>query len=41
MGARVTLLRADNLDRDILDERARTLLNAAHRNDVIVLLPKP
>ena len=38
---RVALLRADNLDRDILDERARTLLNAAHRNDVIVLLPRP
>lgn len=38
---RVALLRADNLDRDLLDERARALLNAAHRNDLIVLLPKP
>lgn len=36
---RVTLMRADNLDRDILEERARILLNGAHRNDVIVVLP--
>jgi len=38
---RVALLRADSLDRDLLDERARALLNSAHRNDVIVILPKP
>jgi cell division protein FtsB len=37
---RVALLRADNLDRDLLDERARALLNSAHKNDVIVILPK-
>jgi cell division protein FtsB len=37
---RVNLLRADNLDRDILDERARALLNLAHKNDVVVILPK-
>ena len=37
---RVSLLRADNLDRDLLDERARTLLNTAHKNDVIVILPQ-
>jgi cell division protein FtsB len=36
---RVNLLRADNLDRDLLDERARALLNLAHKNDVIVILP--
>ncbi len=36
---RVALLRADNLDRDLLEERARVLLNAAHKNDVIVILP--
>lgn len=36
---RVALLRAENLDRDLLEERARVLLNAAHKNDVIVLLP--
>jgi cell division protein FtsB len=37
---RVALLRADNLDRDLLDERARTLLNSAHKNDVVIILPK-
>jgi cell division protein FtsB len=36
---RVALLRADNLDRDLLEERARILLNSAHKNDVIVILP--
>jgi cell division protein FtsB len=36
---RVNLLRADNLDRDLLDERARALLNVVHKNDVIVILP--
>jgi cell division protein FtsB len=36
---RVALLRADSLDRDILEERVRVLLNTAHRNDVIVVLP--
>ncbi len=37
---RVALLRADNLDRDLLDERARALLNGAHPNDVVIILPK-
>lgn len=36
---RVALMRADNLDRDILEERARVLLNSVHRNDVVVVLP--
>jgi cell division protein FtsB len=36
---RVTLMRADNLDRDILEERARVLLNIVHKNDVVVVLP--
>jgi cell division protein FtsB len=36
---RVALLRADNLDRDLLEERARVLLNGAHRNDLLVILP--
>jgi cell division protein FtsB len=36
---RVTLMRAENLDRDILEERARVLLNITHKNDVIVVLP--
>jgi cell division protein FtsB len=37
---RVALLRADNLDRDLLEERARILLNSAHKNDLIVILPQ-
>jgi cell division protein FtsB len=36
---RVALLRAENLDRDLLEERARSLLNAVHKNDVVVILP--
>jgi cell division protein FtsB len=36
---RVAQLRAENLDRDLLEERARILLNGAHKNDVIVILP--
>jgi len=36
---RVALLRSDNLDRDLLDERARVLLNSAHKNDLVVILP--
>ena len=35
---RVNLLRSESLDRDILEERARLLLNSASRNDVIVIL---
>jgi cell division protein FtsB len=37
---RVRLMRAESLDRDVLEERARALLNTAHKNDVIVILPK-
>jgi cell division protein FtsB len=38
---RVAQLRAENLDRDLLEERARVLLNGAHKNDLIVILPQP
>ncbi len=38
---RVRLLRPDSLDRDLLEERARTILNAAHSDDVSILLPLP
>jgi cell division protein FtsB len=37
---RVALMRASSLDRDLLDERARSLLNIVHKNDVVVILPK-
>ena len=37
---RVSLLRADKLDPDMLDERARAMLDYAHPND-LVLMRKP
>lgn len=37
--ARVSLLRADHLDPDLLEERARILLNYGHPDDLIILLP--
>jgi cell division protein FtsB len=36
---RVSLMRADSIDRDILEEQSRILLNVAHRNDIQVFLP--
>ena len=36
---RVRLLRPDSLDRDLLEERARAMLNAVHTDDVVILLP--
>jgi cell division protein FtsB len=39
MEQRVRLLRSDHLDRDMLDERAREMLNVARPEDVIVLMP--
>ena len=35
---RISLMRAESLDLDILEERSRLVLNTAHRNDVILLL---
>ena len=37
---RVSLLRGDNLDPDLLDERARTMLDYAHPRDLILLRRK-
>jgi len=34
---RVAMLRADNDDRDLLEERARITLNRIHRNDVVII----
>ncbi|HYH40167.1 MAG TPA: septum formation initiator family protein [Azospirillum sp.] len=39
MERRASLLRADHLDRDMLDERARAMLNLTHPNDIILSLP--
>ena len=35
----VALLGADNLDLDLLEERARALLNVVHEDDILVLNP--
>lgn len=36
---RTTLLRPDSLDLDMVDERARQMLNMSHADDVIIMLP--
>ncbi len=36
----VALLRAEKLDPDMLDERARAILNFAHPNDIVIISPK-
>ena len=38
---RTALLRADNLDPDLLEERARVLLGYGHPNDLVILHPGP
>lgn len=35
---RVNLVRSSALDPDILEERARLILNSSHKNDLIILL---
>lgn len=40
MERRAQLLRGDNLDRDMLDERARSMLNLSNPRDVVIRLPK-
>src|SRR3712207_2889097 len=34
---RIALLRTDQIDRDLLEERARALLGRVHRNDVVIV----
>lgn len=36
---RLALLRAEHVDRDLLEERARILLGRVHRNDLVIVLP--
>ncbi|TQV79168.1 FtsB family cell division protein [Denitrobaculum tricleocarpae] len=38
--ARVSLLRPDNLDPDLLEERARDVLNYGHENELILITPQ-
>lgn len=39
--SRVGLLREGSVDRDMLDERLRQMLNLAHAGDVIILYARP
>ena len=34
---RIALLRSDQIDRDLLEERGRILLGRVHRNDIVVI----
>jgi cell division protein FtsB len=34
---RIALLRSDQIDRDILEERARLMLGRVHRNDLVIM----
>ena len=34
---RIALLRSDQIDRDLLEERARTFLGRVHRNDLVII----
>lgn len=36
---RVALLRSDQIDRDLLEERARVMLGRVHANDVVIIDP--
>lgn len=36
---RVALLRSDQIDRDLLEERARIVLGRVHPNDVVMITP--
>ena len=38
---RIALLRSDQIDRDLLEERARTLLGRVHRNDLVIIIGAP
>jgi cell division protein FtsB len=34
---RIALLRSDQIDRDLLEERARSLLGRVHKNDLVII----
>ncbi|WP_210490807.1 FtsB family cell division protein [Microvirga antarctica] len=35
---RIALLRSDQIDRDLLEERARIMLGRVHRSDLVIIL---
>jgi cell division protein FtsB len=36
---RLALMRADQVDRDLLEERARIILGRVHKNDLVIVAP--
>jgi cell division protein FtsB len=38
---RIGLLRSDQIDRDLLEERGRIMLGRVHRNDVVIMTGEP
>jgi cell division protein FtsB len=38
---KISLIRGESVDRDILDNEARASLGRAHKNEVVILLPRP
>jgi len=34
---RIALLRSDQIDRDLLEERARVMLGRVHKNDLVII----
>lgn len=38
---RLSLLKSENVDRDLLEERARVVLGHVHPNDVVIMLNQP
>jgi cell division protein FtsB len=38
---RIALLRSDQIDRDLLEERARIVLGRVHRNDLVIMTGPP
>ncbi|MXQ10922.1 FtsB family cell division protein [Microvirga makkahensis] len=34
---RISLLRSDQIDRDLLEERARVMLGRVHKNDLVII----
>ena len=37
---RVAMLRAESVDRDLLDEQTRSMLGRVHKNDLVIMLPQ-
>ncbi len=38
---RIALVRGEAIDRDLLDEESRILLNRAHKNELVIMAPAP